>query len=50
MKIISPAPNGNKSKENGTTSTKMVTALATLPLMAMHLTMMVLWLVEVGLS
>ena len=48
--IINPSPNGNKSKVNGTTSTKMVTALATLPLMAMHLTMMVLWLVEVGLS
>ena len=39
-----------KSKVNGTTSTKTGTALATLPLMAMHLTMMVLWLVEVGLS
>jgi len=23
MKIISPSPNGNKSKVNGTTSTKM---------------------------
>ena len=48
MKIINPSPNGNKSKVNGTTSTKMVTVLATLPLMAMHLTKMVLWLVEVG--